>query len=79
MYRKLLNFHSGITGKSFEPPSWITDDYIFIVQEIGLFKYEVIPNTNDMDIVGNIDFSKLKFNSFDEVRECVENLNINNK
>jgi len=62
--------------------TWYRDDLILGVDryhcEDGLYtnKFRIIPNTNDMDIVGHIRFHELVFEDFEEACRVCESIKL---
>ncbi len=79
----LSEMHSAITGGTLY--TWYRADKAFYIDQFviegGVFtdKFRILPNTNDMDKVGHIDFTKLIFTEFVDAARIMVKLKIKNK
>lgn len=76
----LLRQQSAMTGEMFE--TWYRPDMMLFVERWVLEKgevvdkYRILPNTNDVNKVGHIDFTKHYYDNFEEAVKVMVSLNI---
>lgn len=74
----LKQMRSCFTGELYE--TWFRNDMMFFIespiwkQGEMIEKYRILPNTNDVDKIGHIDFTKLEFKSFEEAAKKMVSL-----
>jgi hypothetical protein len=56
--------------------SWYRPDNLFFTEKIDEETYRILPNTNNVSLIGHIDFTKLEFTSFDEAIEKMFSLKL---